>query len=45
MQSVTMPFAGVAHVLPAMSFSARQAVALLAATTSPPHLLLSALLI
>jgi hypothetical protein len=45
MQSVTMPFAAVAQVLPAMSFSARQAVALFAGTTSPPHLLSSALLI
>ena len=45
MQSVTMPFADVADALPATSFTARQAVALFAGTTSPPHLLFSALLI
>jgi hypothetical protein len=45
MLTVATPFDRLAHALPATSFPARQVVALFAGTTSPPHLLFSALLI
>jgi hypothetical protein len=45
-QAAPSPFVGGANiVLPSASFSLRHAVALFAGTTSPPHLIFSALLI
>jgi hypothetical protein len=44
-QSVAMPFTSATLAAPAASFASRHAVALFAGTTSPPHLLFSALLI